>query len=170
MSFFKYCPQCGSQNNEFIHQRRFECFDCGMVYFHNVATAVAVIIEREKKILFTIRSKEPGKNMLDLPGGFTDPDETAEETCSRELKEELNIHISPSNFKFFKSHPNDYTFKNIPYKTEDMIYTAILPEDAKFQLEKEEIKDIKWISKTEIPLDKIAFKSIRKTITEYLAL
>lgn len=168
MSFFNFCPNCASENNEFVNNRRFECFDCGMVYFHNVAAAVAVIIEKKDKILFAIRNREPRKGMLDLPGGFTDPDETAEETCSRELKEELNLNIPASDFKFFKSHPNDYNYKGIPYKTEDLIFTTTFPNDAELRIEPSEIQNIKWIEKSKINLDEIAFHSLRNAVEEYL--
>lgn len=168
MSFFNYCPNCASKNFEFIDNRKFECFDCGMVYFHNVATAVAVIIEKDGKILFTVRNREPKKGMLDLPGGFTEPDETTEDTCKRELKEELNLEILAEDFKFFMSHPNDYEYKKIPYKTEDLIFITRLPADAKFELEKAEIQAIKWIERSEINLDEIAFDSLRNAIIKYI--
>lgn len=168
MSFFKFCPNCSSQNIEFENHRRFECFDCGMVYFQNVAAAVAVIIEKDEKILFTVRNREPKLGMLDLPGGFTDPDETSEETCARELKEELNLDISPTHFKYFKSQPNDYLYKGIPYKTEDLVFVAKFPEDAELKLEKSEIESIKWVKKSEINLEEIGFDSLRKAVKEYV--
>jgi len=168
MSYFKFCPNCASQNIEFEDNRRFECFDCGMVYFQNVAAAVAVIMERNKEILFTVRNREPKLGMLDLPGGFTDPDENAEETCARELKEELGIDIPPEDFKYFKSQPNNYLYKGIPYKTEDLVFTAKFPENAEFKLEESEIQEIKWIKKSEINLEEIGFDSLRKAVEEYL--
>lgn len=139
-----------------------------MVYFQNVAAAVAVIIEKDGRILFTVRNREPKLGMLDLPGGFTDPDETSEETCARELKEELNLDISPAHFKYFKSQPNDYLYKGIPYKTEDLVFVAKFPEDAELKLEKSEIQSIKWIKKSEINLDEIGFDSLRKAVKEYV--
>lgn len=168
MSFFKYCPNCASENFSFENNRRFECFDCGMVYFHNVAAAVAVIIEKNEKILFTVRNREPQIGMLDLPGGFTDPDESAEETCARELKEELDLDIVPNDFKYFMSQPNDYQYKKIPYKTEDMIFTTVLPDNVKFELEKSEILAVKWIEKSEIRFEEIAFESLRNAVKAYL--
>ena len=168
MSFFKFCPGCGSQHIEFVNHRRLECFDCGMIYYHNVAAAVAVIIEQDERILFTVRNNEPGIGMLDLPGGFVDPDETAADTCSRELKEELNLKISPDDFYFFKSNPNDYTYREIPYKTEDMIFIAKLPNQANIELEASEIQAVRWIEKSKINLNEIAFKSIKETIKQYL--
>lgn len=168
MSYFKFCPNCASQNIEFENHRRFECFDCGMVYFQNVAAAVAVILERNNEILFTVRNREPKLGMLDLPGGFTDPDETSEETCQRELKEELNLEIPLENFTYFKSQPNNYLYKGIPYKTEDLIFIAKFPENAELKLEESEIREIKWIKKSEIRLEEIGFDSLRKAVEEYI--
>lgn len=170
MSYFKFCPNCASQNIEFENHRRFECFDCGMVYFQNVAAAVAVILEKDNKILFTVRNREPKLGMLDLPGGFTDPDETSEETCARELKEELGIDIPVTHFKYFKSQPNNYLYKGIPYKTEDLVFTSQLPDAFEFKLEKSEIQEIKWIPKAEIHLEEIGFDSLRKAVEEYISL
>lgn len=168
MSFFNFCPNCASKNFSFENNRRFECFDCGMVYFHNVAAAVAVIIEQDEKIMFTVRNREPKLGMLDLPGGFTDPDESAEQTCARELKEELGIDFQTSDFTYFKSLPNDYTYKGIPYKTEDLVFTAKFPENVEMKLEESEILEVRWVKKSEINLEEIGFKSLRKAVESYL--
>ena len=168
MSYFKFCPNCASQNIEFENHRRFECFDCGMVYFQNVAAAVAVIMERNDEILFTVRNREPKLGMLDLPGGFTDSDETSEETCQRELMEELDLEIPLENFNYFKSQPNNYLYKGIPYKTEDLVFIAQFPENAELKLEESEIREIKWIKKSEIRLEEIGFDSLRKAVEEYI--
>lgn len=169
MSYFKFCPNCASQNFVFENNRRFECCDCGMVYFQNVAAAVAVIMEKDGEILFTVRNREPRKGMLDLPGGFTDPDESVETTCARELKEELGLDIDPKAFKYLGSLPNNYLYKAIPYKTADLIFTAELPKAFRLKLEESEIKDVRWIEKSKIDLDEIAFDSLRKAIGEYIA-
>jgi len=161
MSYFKFCPNCASQNIDFENYRRFECFDCGMVYYQNVAAAVAVIIEKDGKILFTVRNREPKLGMLDLPGGFTDPDETSEETCARELREELDLDIPLEHFKYFKSQPNNYLYKGIPYKTEDLVFIAQFPDNAELSLEESEISEIKWIKKEKINLNAIGFDSLR---------
>jgi NAD+ diphosphatase len=168
MNYFNYCPNCSSQNVEFENHRKFECFDCGMVYFQNVAAAVAVILEKNDQILFTVRNREPKLGMLDLPGGFTDPDETSEQTCARELKEELDLDIPEVNFHYFRSQPNNYLYKGIPYKTEDLIFIAKFPEKAKLNLEKSEIQSVRWIKKSKINLEKIGFDSLRKAVEEYL--
>lgn len=80
-SIFKYCPNCTSTDIEFPNNVRFECYNCGFTYFHNIAAAVAVVFKQGDKILFTVRNIDPDKGKLDLPGGFIDPNETAQRGC-----------------------------------------------------------------------------------------
>lgn len=165
---FQFCPNCKSEHIQFPDLHRFECLNCHMIFYQNIATAVAVIIEKDSKILFTVRNQEPHKGKLDLPGGFTDPEETAEGTCSRELKEELNVQISPSQFNYFCSEPNNYQYKGITYRTEDLIFTTKLPDSAVIQLEETEIKAIKWMEISNVDLSEVAFRSLRKALKLYL--
>lgn len=164
---FNYCPNCSSQEITFDF-RKFTCNACEMVYYQNVAAATAVILRRADEILFTVRNREPQKGKLDLPGGFTDPDETAEQTCQRELKEELNLDIAISHFTYLMSQPNNYAYKTIPYKTCDLIFEAKFPENVEMNLELDEIAEVKWIKLSEINLDEIGFDSLRKAIAFYI--
>ena len=77
---FNYCPKCNSKNIQYKNNRKWFCSDCGFDLYNNVASAVGCIItNKEGQVLFEVRGKEPKKNFLALPGGFCDPDETAEE-------------------------------------------------------------------------------------------
>lgn len=168
MENFKYCPRCGSTQITITNQHRLNCRHCHLVFYQNVGAAVAVILEKEGEILFTVRQKDPKKGRLDLPGGFTDPDETAEESCIRELREELNLPLKPEDLQYFTSHPNQYAYGGIIYKTEDLIFIGKLPKEWNMQLEKEEIQAIQWIKKSEIDLAQIGFDSLRYAVQKYL--
>ena len=164
---FKFCPNCKSDTIAFDF-RKFECYDCNMVYYHNVASATAVILRKGEEILFTVRNREPQKGMLDLPGGFVDPNESAERGCQRELKEELNLDIPLENFNYLLSQPNDYEYKTIPYKTCDLVFEAHFPEEAELEIELDEISSIKWVNINEINLDDIGFLSLRNAVKWYI--
>ena len=43
------------------------------------------------KIVLVRRGRDPEKGKLALPGGFVEPDETIEQACLRELKEETGL-------------------------------------------------------------------------------
>ncbi len=165
---FKYCPKCQSSDIEIVEDRKLSCHHCGLVYYQNVATATAVILRKKDEILFTIRNRDPKKGMLDLPGGFVDPDETAEQGAQRELKEELNLEIPIENFSYFQSRFNHYEYKDILYKTCDLIFIAEFPSDTELTLEFDEIQDVKWIKLDEIKLEEIGFDSLRKAVEDYI--
>jgi ADP-ribose pyrophosphatase YjhB (NUDIX family) len=142
------------------------CSDCDFVLYHNIAAAVAVIFTYEDKILFTERNVDPDKGKLDLPGGFIDPNETAEEAACREISEELGLTITSSDLTYITTSPNNYLYKNVPYRTMDIFYECQLKSDVISINAADEIKSLIWIKRSEIDLNKIGFVSIRKVIGE----
>ena len=88
----KFCPFCGSKNFIWDNKKSHNCLDCGKRLYTNEVGAVIALIENEKgECLFTTRKFDPAKGKLDLPGGFIDLGETAEQAVVREIKEELNL-------------------------------------------------------------------------------
>lgn len=166
MSLFKFCPSCASTHFSFPDNRRFLCDDCGFTYYHNIAAAVAIVFTLEDKVLFTVRNVNPDKGKWDLPGGFIDPNETAEEAACREIKEELGIEISNSDLKYITTSPNNYLYKNVPYRTMDIFYECELTSDRINVAAEDEIQELIWVKRSEIDLEKIGFVSIRKVIEE----
>ncbi len=166
MSFFKFCPSCASTHFSFSDNRRFLCDDCGFTYYHNIAAAVALVFTFEDKVLFTVRNVDPDKGKWDLPGGFIDPNETAEEGACREIREELGLDLKPSDLKYVTTSPNNYLYKNVPYRTMDIFYECALPSDVINVAAEDEIQELVWVKRSQIDLEKIGFVSIRKVIEE----
>lgn len=166
--FFQYCPKCGSSHHKFENHHRFECLDCGFVYYHNCAAAVMVIIRREDKILFTVRNNEPQKGKLDFPGGFVDPKESGQFAAVRELKEELDLNIKEEDLILLDTEPNDYEYLDILYRTLDVVFELDLKEDQKINLERSEIQEIKWLSIDEVNLSEIGFDSMKAVLKKHL--
>ena len=168
MSDLKYCPKCGNETLNWDGEKKWSCSNCDYVLFHNVAGAVAVIIKHQDEILFTKRNQEPKKGKLDLAGGFVDPKESAEETCIRELFEEMKIKVDLSQLKYLASLPNTYEYKNILYNTIDLFYEYELSEKVGFELELSEISETIWIKKDQINLEDIAFDSQKLFFETYI--
>lgn len=168
MEDLKFCPKCGRETLIWDGKKKWSCRDCDYVLFHNVAGAVAVVIKHENEILFTRRNQEPKKGKLDLAGGFVDPKESAEETCVRELFEEMKIKVDLSKLKYLASLPNTYEYKNILYNTLDLFYEYEVPEKFAIELEISEISETVWLKKDDIQLEEIAFESQQKFFTEYI--
>jgi ADP-ribose pyrophosphatase YjhB (NUDIX family) len=155
---FKYCPACGSGDISFGDIKKIGCRDCSFTYYHNVAAAVAAILQYDKKIVLIERAKDPGKGKLDLPGGFVDPKESAEEAVKREIKEELRIDIREPGY--LGSYPNIYKYEGVTYHTCDLFFYCkidALPTD----FDRTEIEELILINPFEIPDDKIAFESVK---------
>lgn len=167
MEELNFCPKCGHETLIWNDISKLSCSNCDFVLYQNIAAAVAVIIKFNEKYLFTRRNKNPQKGFLDLAGGFTDPKESGEETCAREINEELNIEIDKENLKYLGSLPNTYLYKDINYNTLDLFYLCELAVEPKFNLELEEISETVWLKKEEIKLDEIAFDSQRKFLKNY---
>ena len=123
---FNVCPMCGGKNIGFIDTKKWFCSDCAFTLYHNVAAAVCVIVaDGEGNMLLEKRAKEPRKGFLALPGGFIDPDESADEAALRECREEAALDIR--RVHYLCSFPNTYEYKRILYKTCDVFYRAVLP-------------------------------------------
>ncbi|UGS24763.1 NUDIX hydrolase [Flavobacterium channae] len=166
MTFFKFCPSCASTHFTFPDNRRFLCNDCGFTYYHNIAAAVAIVFTFEDSVLFTVRNVDPDKGKWDLPGGFIDPNETAEEAACREIQEELGINIIPTDLKYITTSPNNYLYKNVPYRTMDIFYECNLISNSININAEDEIQELIWVKRSEIELEKIGFVSIRNVIGE----
>jgi ADP-ribose pyrophosphatase YjhB (NUDIX family) len=156
------------------------------VYYHNTAAATACVLRisgdsggngpaAEERILFLVRGREPGLGRLDLPGGFVDPGEGAVEGLRRELREELGWEPPPSSregpdpFVLFASFPNVYPYRGVVYNTCDLFFTAGVKGlcEKDFEIEKSEIKEIRFVRYGEIDPADIAFESVKKALAAY---
>ena len=161
----RFCPKCGS--SEFFYQQdnSFLCKQCEFHLYINSAAAVAALIVNEKgELLLTRRAVEPQKGMLDLPGGFVDVMETAENALCREIKEELNLEVK--DFSYFMSHPNEYIFGGISVFTIDLAYICSINSFNKIGA-KDDITGFEFYNPKAIPFDEIGSTSIREVVKSF---
>lgn len=168
MQDLKFCAKCGRKTLQWDGEKKWTCSNCDYNLFHNVAGAVAVLLILDDEILFTRRNQNPKKSFLDLPGGFVDPKESAEQSCVRELYEEMKINLTSDKLRYLGSLPNVYQYKNISYNTLDLFYEYSVSEKYKFSLEQTEISEVIWLKKTEINIEDIAFDSQKIFLKKYL--
>lgn len=168
MKLLKYCPNCGRESLHWDGEKKWSCPECSFTLYNNVAGAVAVVIRCGDEIYLTRRNRDPKKGKLDLAGGFVDPKESAEETCRRELSEELQLDVDISNLKYITSLPNVYQYKEIDYNTIDLFYEYNVAEKFEVNLELSEISEAIWIPLNQLNLDDIAFDSQKRFFEDYL--
>jgi NAD+ diphosphatase len=164
---FRFCPACSSKSFNYRQNNSFLCENCGFEFYINASAAVAALIEDNKgRILFAKRAKEPMKGKLDLPGGFVDISETAEDAMQRELREELNLIAD--EISFFTSQPNTYLYGGITYFTLDLAFICKV-QNFKTIAPDDDVDGYQFIALDDIDLDEIGLASIKKIVSLYLA-
>ena len=140
-----------------------------MLYF-NVGCAVGgLIVDDTGRLLMVRRAKEPSKGRLGFPGGFVDPDETAEAALLREVREEVGLGVEITSY--IGSNTNLYAYKGITYPTLDFFYvcrtTNPAMDTANLTLQETEIAGFAWRDPDSIADDEIAFPSMRWALARY---
>jgi mutator protein MutT len=146
--------------------KKITCKQCGFELYLNTAAAVgALIADKEGRLLIAVRAKEPAKGTWDLPGGFVDPGESAEQALAREVKEEIGLDITSA--EYFCSVPNFYEYKGVSYTTVDLAYLCKV-EDASKAKVGEEVERVRFVRPDEIDLSKFELKSIREIVSRWI--
>ncbi|TMI86859.1 MAG: NUDIX hydrolase [Bacillati bacterium ANGP1] len=69
------------------------CPRCGWIHWNNPAPTASVLILRRGRVLLIRRAFAPARGLWDIPGGFIEPGETAEQAARREAREELGVAV-----------------------------------------------------------------------------
>ena len=164
---WQYCPYCGSKSFLAGDENYMQCDVCQKKLYINASAAVACIIENPQgEILFTRRAFEPAKGMLDLPGGFVSPGETAEDAVKREIKEELNLETI--SMCYICSSHNRYLYGGVVYYTIDLGFKCIVSDFDNIQVA-DDVDGYIFIPPNRISLQDICFSSISNILKLYLA-
>lgn len=160
----EYCPKCGNRSFEEQSPKSLICKECGFnLYLNSAASVVAILINDEGKLLFTVRKYPPSEGTLDLPGGFVDPGETAEEALRREVMEELQLNIQ--DFNYFGSFTNEYSYGGLTYATLDLAFICF-PENYDQIIPGDDVADYVFIDLKDVDVEKIGLHSIRQIVRQ----
>ena len=167
-SVIKFCPFCGHDSFVWSSEHHSFCCDsCNKRFFINGASAVVALIrDNDNKILFTRRAHEPFKGMLDLPGGFVDPGESAEEALHREIEEELGKKVT--KYRYINSFPNLYPYDGLTYFTVDLFYECEIDSTSDIT-PMDDVTDVLWLKANEVNLEEIGGDSIKEMIKSIIS-
>jgi mutator protein MutT len=165
-ALFRYCPVCGSQEFKPGNIKSMRCSQCGFVMYVNPSAAVAaLILNKRDELLVCIRANDPEKGKWDLPGGFVDEHETAEQAIQRELAEELGMKVDAGKYLF--TIPNEYLYSGWTLPTLD-IFFLFQVEDDFVPVPADDVKDCYYVPLNQIDIEKFGFISIRKALRKFL--
>lgn len=156
---FAFCPVCGSSHFTTDSVKSKKCDNCGFEYFVNPASSnAAFILDNEGRLLVERRLREPAKGTLDLPGGFADAGETAEEGVIREVREETGLEITSPRYMF--SLPNSYRFSGIDIPTLDLFFLCRVTDTTKLRAG-DDAAECFWMAPEDIHTELFGLSSIR---------
>ncbi len=157
-----YCSKCGSDKLlEEIppgdNRLRKTCAKCGAIHYHNPKVITGCLPIWEGKVLLCKRAIEPRKGYWNVPAGFMEIGETAEEGALREVWEEAEAKV-----EIWGLH-TVFTFTRFAH-----VYIQFLGGlvDGKFGVG-EESTETRLFAEDEIPWDEIAFESSIFALKKY---
>ena len=168
LEIFSHCPACGS--NDFcdndVKSRR--CRHCGFVYYLNPSGAtVALILNEKGELLVERRKNPPAQGTLDLPGGFADIGETAEEGVAREVLEETGLKVTKTSYLF--SIPNQYLYSGMTIPTLDLFFCCEVTDTDNLRAG-DDAAECFWVPLPEVDPQLFGLDSICQGVERFLRL
>lgn len=168
LEVFHFCPKCGSPDFEIHNALSRHCANCGFTFYQNPRASTAAFILNEKgELLVARRGKEPAKGTLDLPGGFVDNDENAEQGMVREIKEETGLDINPDAVEYLFSIPNVYHYSGMDIHTLDFFFLCHTTDDAVVKAN-DDAAELQWLPLREVYVERFGLRSIRQAVHRFL--
>ena len=166
---FHFCPKCGSEDFEIHSPLSRHCNHCGFTYYQNPrASTAAFILNGKGELLIARRAKDPAKGTLDLPGGFVDNEETAEQGMVREIKEETGLEITTENIEYLFSVPNVYRYSGMDIHTLDLFFLCHVEGEPTVKAE-DDAAELTWFPLREVYVERFGLRSIRQAVHRFLA-
>ena len=168
LELFRYCPKCGSSEFEIHNALSRHCANCGFTYYQNPrASTAAFILNGKGELLVARRAKDPAKGTLDLPGGFVDNNENAEQGMVREIREETGLEVEADKLQYMFSIPNIYRYSGMDIHTLDLFFLCRVAEDAEVKAA-DDAAELTWLPLREVYVERFGLRSIREAVHRFL--
>lgn len=163
-----YCQICGDKL--VAKKDHSECPSCKQRHYANPKPCVEIALFNETgQLLLAKRAREPYKGKYDLPGGFIDLGETAEEAIGREIKEELSLEWGQiKDVNYATSYTGEYPWGSDTYETLILVFvgrtvvTELSPQD--------DVEEVVWTNPSDISAEMLStplLKQIIDKLVEY---
>jgi ADP-ribose pyrophosphatase YjhB (NUDIX family) len=158
-----FCSHCGSNRIALSIPigdsiARYCCPDCGTVHYQNPKIIVGCLPIYEGKILLCKRAIAPRLGFWNLPAGFMENGERAEQGAARETLEEANCVVNITRL---------HSIYSIPHTNQ--VYLIFLADmtSAEYSATSES-SEVNLFDEKDIPWDMLAFSSTRFTLEKYI--
>jgi NAD+ diphosphatase len=139
----RFCGRCATPTVCRTVERSRECPACGLVAYPRLAPAVMALIRRLPREILLARSPRFPPGMYSALAGFVEPGETIEQTLTREVFEEVGVHVT--NARYFSSQP-------WPFPHSLMIAFVADWAEGAIRIDPVEIEAAEWFSIDSLPL------------------
>jgi ADP-ribose pyrophosphatase YjhB (NUDIX family) len=164
----RFCRRCGSELKVQNDKHVFVCQQ-GHLIFLNASPAVGVVLFNDKdEVIILERAIDPGKGLLDIPGGFCDGSENLEEALAREIKEEIGL--APDQYdppQYVSSGIDPYDFKGEVLPVLGVIFEARLRPGAQ-PVAADDAASAEFITLHDIDMSRVYFPAVRKALGKLL--
>ena len=138
----KFCGSCGTLTVENSPSDLVKnCPNCQSEFYPKISPSVIVAVINDDKILLA-QHRRVTNGMYTVLAGFVNPGESLEECIHREIKEEAGISVC--NIQYFGSQPWPFPDSLMIGFKADFDHGELKPDD-------DEILDLKWFKRDEIP-------------------
>ncbi len=120
-----------------------KCTCCDNLIFPNICPAVIVAVKNGDKLLMSQYANRGVTKSYALIAGFCEIGETAEETVSREVMEEVGLKVK--NIQYYNTQPWGFDADLL------LGYTCEVDGDAEITLDQNELKMARFFTRDEIP-------------------
>lgn len=137
----QFCGRCAGRMKPDQKERMLFCENCGSQVYPVISPAIIVAVTNGDKILLTKYARRQYQRYA-LIAGYTEIGETAEETVRREVMEEVGLRVK--NIRYYKSQPWGIDGNLL------LGYFAQLDGDADIRLDKNELAEAEWVSRSQL--------------------
>ncbi len=130
----QFCGRCGSANRLDKRERVMHCESCNLQQYPRVAPCIIVLITNGERLLLARNANFP-QDLYSTLAGFIEPGESAENALSREVYEEVGLHVN--NCRYFGSQP-------WPFPHQLMLGYFAAYEGGTINVDGVEITDAQW--------------------------